>query len=77
MSSYFQLIYFQQQTKENISSLNTNLSNTKVTLQQVQDQVSFSYQNLTSIMASQNSIVQEQLLNISKMEGPQVCHMLN
>ncbi|XP_011448475.3 uncharacterized protein [Magallana gigas] len=65
------LIYFQQQTKENISSLNTNLSNTKVTLQQVQDQVSFSYQNLTSIMASQNSIVQEQLLNISKMEGPQ------
>lgn len=65
------LIYFQQQTKENISSLNSNLSNTKVTLQQVQDQVSFSYQNLTSIMASQNSIVQEQLLNISKMEGPQ------
>lgn len=77
MSSYFQLIYFQQQTKENISSLNTNLSNTKVTLQLVQDQVSFSYQNLTSIMASQNSIVHEQLLNISKMEGPQVCHMLN
>lgn len=72
---YFQLIYFQQQTKENISSLNSNLSNTKVTLQQVQDQVSFSYQNLTSIMASQNSIVQEQLLNISKMEGPQVCHV--
>lgn len=65
------LIYFQQQTKENISSLNSNLSNTKVTLQQVHDQVSFSYQNLSSIMASQNSIVQEQLLNISKMEGPQ------
>ena len=67
-----QLIYFQQQTKENISLLNANLQNTKVTLGQALDEISFSYQNLTSILISQNATVQEQLLNITKMEGPQV-----
>lgn len=52
--------------------LNANLQNTKVTLGQVQDKISFIYQNLTSSMISQNASVQEQLLNITKMEGPQV-----
>ncbi|XP_062595551.1 uncharacterized protein LOC134256889 [Saccostrea cucullata] len=65
------LIFFQRQTKENISSLQTNLQNTKTDIIQVEDHLSYSFQNLTSIIESQNATFQEQLLNISKMQGPQ------